>query len=60
MKGKKSIPAFAEIKTGNVPETIRSSCSLGWKYVRLLYPDGVTLLLPYGIDSKDLSRFINL
>lgn len=65
MKGKKtnSLPAFAEIKTGNavdVPATIRSSVSSGWKYVRLLYPNGVTLLLPYDIDSKDLSRFINL
>ena len=65
MKGKKSnsIPAFAELKTSNVidvSETVRPSSSSDWKYVRLLYPNGVTLLLPYDIDSKDLSRFINL
>ena len=52
MKGKKSntILAFAEIKTSNVldvPETVRPSSSSDWKYVRLLYPNVVTLLLSY-------------
>lgn len=54
---------FAKIKTTNAVAVSAQSevpCSSAWKYVRLLYPNGVSLLLHYDIASKNLSRFINL
>ena len=63
MKGKKvtATGSFAEIKpcVSETPVHVEPTVS-GWKYIKLVYPNGVTLQLPYDIDSKDLARFINI
>ena len=58
-----SVGAFAEINlqsaTG-LSEYVEQSSKNTWKYIRLFYPNGVSLILPYEISSEDLSRFIKM
>ena len=58
-----SVGAFAEINlqsaTG-LSEYVEQSSKNTWKYIRLVYPNGVSLILPYEISSEDLSRFIKM
>ena len=58
-----SVGAFAEINlqsaTG-LSEYVEQSSKNTWKYIRLVYPNGVSLILPYEISSEDLSLFIKM
>ena len=58
-----SVGAFAEINlqsaTG-LSEYVEQSSKNTWKYICLVYPNGVSLILPYEISSEDLSRFIKM
>ena len=58
-----SVGAFAEINlqsaTG-LSEYVEQSSKNTWKYIRLVYPNGVSLILPCEISSEDLSRFIKM
>lgn len=62
-KKNSSVGAFAEINlqsaTG-LSEYVEQSSKNTWKYIRLVYPNGVSLILPYEISSEDLSRFIKM
>ena len=53
-----SVGAFAEINlqsaTG-LSENVEQSSKNNRKYIRLVYPNGVSLILPYEISSEDLS-----
>ena len=65
MNKKKTSPsgAFAEINLQSaigLTENVEQSNRNTWKYIRLVYPNGVSLILPYDISSEDLSRFIKI
>lgn len=57
---------FAEIKVSgpnqsdNTVGTENDPCSSTWRFIRITYPNGVTITVPSGMDPETLSRYIYL